>query len=267
MADDQSAPRGGQVLVTREGRITRITLSSPGKKNAISQAMYRTMRDALNDSAASPDVNVVVIQGADGLFTSGNDVADFGGPAPGEATAGEKAMSFQFLEAIATFPKPIVAQVEGLAIGVGCTMLLHCDAVYAADDTRFQLPFVNLGLVPEAASSYLLPRMMGAARASELVLFGEMFTAAVAQEVGIVAQVLPKEALAAHVQKRAEALAAKAPGALRHTKALLRKVSSAGVLERMAEEGEVFAAAVAGPEFAEALSAFQAKRAPDFSKF
>jgi enoyl-CoA hydratase/carnithine racemase len=260
MADGQALPAGGEIRQAQDAGVARLTIASPGKKNALSQAMYLALCDALNAAAAADEVKVVVLQGADGVFTSGNDVADFGGP-----VAGGKPPSIQFLETIAVFPKPIVAQVEGLAIGIGSTMLLHCDLIYAAEGTRFQLPFVNLGLVPEAASSYLLPRLMGAARASELLMLGEVFSAAVAREVGLVTQVLPPQELAAHVQARAATLAAKAPQALRRTKALLRSLPSGIVLGRIAEEAEIFRACVAGPEFAEALSAFQQKRAPDFS--
>ncbi|HEX7759731.1 MAG TPA: enoyl-CoA hydratase-related protein [Caulobacteraceae bacterium] len=261
MADGQTIRAGGEIRVDHDAGITRLTIASPGKKNALSQAMYLAICAALDAAAAADDVKVVVLQGADGVFTSGNDVAEFGGP-----VGGGKVPSIQFLETIAAFPKPIVAQVEGLAIGIGSTMLLHCDLIYAAEGTRFQLPFVNLGLVPEAASSYLLPRLMGAARASELLLLGEMFSAAVAQEVGLVTQVLPVQDLAAHVQARAVALAAKPPHALRRTKALVRSLPAGIVLGRIAEETEVFSACVAGPEFAEALAAFQEKRPPDFSK-
>lgn len=261
MADDQRAPSGGQILVTREGRVTRLTFANPGKKNALSRAMYLTLCAAMNEAAAASDVNVLVLQGADGVYTSGNDVADFNAPA-----TDEKPAAVQFIETIAQFPKPIVAQVEGLAVGVGCTMLLHCDLVYAAEGARLQLPFVNLGLVPEAASSYLLPRLVGAARAAELLMLGEMFSASVAREYGIVTTVLPAEDLASHVKTRAEALAAKPPAALRQTKALLRSLPAGGVLGRMAEENEIFKACVAGPEFAEAYAAFRDKRAPDFSK-
>ncbi len=261
MADDQRAPGGGEIRVSHEGRITRLTFVSPGKKNALNQVMYLAMRDALNAAAAAPDVNVVLLQGADGTFSNGNDASDTSAPAPGE-----KAGALQFIETIAAFPKPIVAQVEGVANGLGCTMLLHCDLVYAAEDARFRLPFVNLGLVPEAASTYLLPRLMGAARAAELVMLGEMFSAAHALEVGLVTAILPPQDLASHVQSRAEALAAKPRAAVGRTKALLRRLPTGAVMERIAEESQAIVESLTGPEFAEVLLALREKRAPDFSK-
>lgn len=261
MAHDQRDPGDGEIQVSREGRITRLTFVSPGKKNALNQAMCRALRDALNAAASAPDVSVVLLQGADGTFSNGNDASDTSAPPPGE-----KAGTLQFIETIAAFPKPIVAQVEGVASGLGCTMLLHCDLVYAAEDARFRLPFINLGLIPEAASTYLLPRLMGAARAAELALLGEVFSAAHALEVGLVSAVLPPQDLAGHVQSRAEALAAKPPAAVARTKALLRRVPQAPVMTRIGEESEAIAASLAGPEFAEVLLAFREKRAPDFSR-
>ena len=262
MADGQgTATASSGIVAVEDGGVLRLTMSNPGKKNAISKAMYRTLAKALDAAADTDSVRVVVIQGADGVFTSGNDVADFGGDDDGQPSA-----PFQFLYAITKFPKPIVAQVEGLAIGIGTTMLLHCDLVYAAKDARFQLPFVNLGLVPEAASSFLLPRLVGDVQAAELILLGEMFTAGKALELKLVNAILSPEELAAHVQSRAEALAAKAPNALRHCKALLRSPDKGGVPARLEEERVLFAEAIAGPEFAEALNAFLERRKPDFSK-
>lgn len=261
MADDGHKASGGEIQVSHENQITRLTFASPGRKNVLGQSMYLALCDALNEAAAAPNVNVVVLQGADGIFTAGNDASDTTKPTPGE-----KPGTLQFIETIAAFPKPIVAKVEGVAIGLGCTMLLHCDLIYAADDARFLIPFINQAVVPEAASTYLLPRLMGNARASELVMFGEMFSAQIAHEVGIVTAVLPPHELESHVQKRVEALAAKPRAAIRRAKALLRSVPAGGVMERIAEESEAIAACVAGPEFAEMLAAFREKRKPDFSK-
>lgn len=261
MADDNRASGGGEIRVSREDRVLHLTFASPGRKNALGQAMYLVLRDALNAAAASPDINVVVLQGADGTFTTGNDAADTTKPPPGE-----KPGTLQFIETIAAFPKPIVAKVDGVAIGLGCTMLLHCDLVYAAENARFLLPFVNQALVPEAASTYLLPRLMGLARASELVLLGEMFSARVAQDVGLVTAVLPSADLEAHVQARASLLAAKPRAAVRRAKALLRSVPPGGAMGRIAEESEAIEACLAGPEFAEMLAAFRDKRPPDFSR-
>lgn len=261
MSDNRTASKGGQVLIARERGVITMTMAAPGKKNALSQAMYRALSAGLREATASADVRVVVLQGEGGVFTSGNDVTDFAGRAPGEKPA-----SIEFLETIATFPKPIIAQVDGLAVGVGCTMLLHCDLIYAAEGTRFQLPFVNLGLVPEAGSSYLLPRLMGATRAAELLFFGDMFSAQTARDVGIVTSVHAPDALGAHVGARAAALAAKPPNSLKETKGLLRRHPAADILQRIAEESVIFGACVAGPEHAEARAAFSEKRPADFSK-
>lgn len=261
MADGQVTTASSGILAAEAGGILRLTMSNPGKKNAISKAMYRSLARSLDEAAVSDSVRVVVIQGADGVFTSGNDVADFGGEDDGQPSA-----PFEFLYAITRFPKPVVAQVEGLAIGIGTTMLLHCDLVYAAADARFQLPFVNLGLVPEAASSFLLPRLLGDVRAAELILLGEMFSAEQALDFKLVNGLFAPADLAAHVQSRAEALATKAPQALRHCKALLRSPDRGGVPARLEEEKVLFAEAVKGPEFAEALSAFRERRKPDFFK-
>ncbi|WP_374572338.1 enoyl-CoA hydratase-related protein [Phenylobacterium sp.] len=259
-ADEDAAPQGGRISATREGHVERLTISNPGRKNALTQVMYRDLADALLAAARTPEVAVVVIEGRGGVFTSGNDVSDFSaGPSDGPTGVA------MFLDAIIAYPKPIIAKVEGLAIGIGTTMLLHCDLVYAAEDARFQLPFVNLGLVPEAASSYLLPRLMGQARAAELLMFGEMFSAQTALELGVVTSVHPADDLARHVCARAAALATKAPNALERTKALLRSLPEGGVRGRMAEEAAAFATCLAGSEFKEAITAFREKRAPVFA--
>lgn len=254
-------PETPQAIVERDGAVMWITLSNPTKKNAINGAMYKGVADALASADADPAIAVAVIKGAGEVFTSGNDVSDFTARKPGEPSP-----AFVFLDAISTFGKPLIAQVDGLAIGVGCTMLLHCDLVYASDRARLQLPFVNLGLVPEAASSLLLPRLAGHAKAAELMMFGEMFPASEGKEVGIVNAVLPAEALAAHVAERAAALAARPRAAMKLTKALLRDLPADRIKARMAEEGAIFAKCIAGPEFREAATAFREKRAPDFSR-
>jgi enoyl-CoA hydratase/carnithine racemase len=242
--------------------ILTIRLNRPEKKNAISVAMYGAIADALERAATEPAVRVTVITGTADAFTSGNDVADFlkRPPSDGESPV------FRFLRLISTAPKPLVAAVNGLAVGVGVTLLLHCDLVYAAEDATFALPFVNLGIVPEAASSLLLPRLAGHQRAAELFFFGDKFDARTAQAAGIVNTVLPSADLATTVRDRALALAAKPPAALRLTKALL-KGQSTTVPDRMAEEGVHFAAQLKSPEAREAMEAFLQRRKPDFSRF
>lgn len=242
--------------------ILTLRISRPDKKNALTIAMYAAMADALERAETDPSVRAIIITGTADVFTSGNDVVDFlqRPPNSGESPA------FRFLRAISTAGKPLIAAVNGVAIGIGVTMLLHCDLVYAAPESVFQLPFVNLALVPEAASSLLLPRLAGHQRAAELVLFGDRFDAAKAHEVGIVNAIFPAADLAAAVRERALALAAKPPSALRLTKALL-KGKSTTVPERMAEEGAHFATQLQSPEAREAMEAFLQRRKPDFSKF
>lgn len=258
-----SDPNATDLIVTdlADGILT-IRLNRPDKKNAITVAMYGAMADALGRAALDKAVRVVVVTGTGDAFTGGNDVQDFlqRPPSDGETPV------FRFLRAISTAPKPLVASVNGLAVGVGVTLLLHCDLVYAAEDATFALPFVNLGLVPEAASSLLLPRLAGHQRAAELLFFGDRFDARTAREVGIVNAIFPGAELAGSVRERALALAAKPPASLRLTKALL-KSHSTDVAERMAEEGAHFAAQLKSPEAREAMEAFLQRRKPDFSRF
>lgn len=258
-----SDPAAADLIVTdlADGILT-IRLNRPNKKNAITVAMYAAMADALSRAAEDKAARVVVVTGTADAFTSGNDVADFlqRPPSDGESPV------HRFLRAISTAPKPLVASVNGLAVGVGVTMLLHCDLVYAAAEATFALPFVNLGLVPEAASSLLLPRLAGHQRAAELLFFGERFDARTAHEVGLVNAIFPGAELAAAVRERALALAAKPPASLRLTKALMKGPSTT-VSERMAEEGAHFAQQLKSPEAREAMEAFLQRRTPDFSRF
>lgn len=252
------------ILVERDGGVITLRMNRPDKRNALTQAMYSGLADGLDAAAADSGVRVVVITGAGGAFTAGNDLGDF--LAEGPRDGSERPVG-RFLRTISRFPKPLVAAVDGVAVGVGTTMLLHCDLVYAADTARFQLAFINLGLVPEAASSLLLPRMIGTARASELLMLGESFSAGDAERYGIVNRVVPADALPALAAERAAALAAKPAAALRATKQLLRHSTTTGVAERMAEEGALFAAGLQSPEAREAMTAFMEKRKPDFSRF
>jgi enoyl-CoA hydratase/carnithine racemase len=242
--------------------ILAIRINRPEKKNALTAAMYSALADALERADAEVSVRVVTLTGTDDSFSSGNDIQDFmqQKPTPGETPV------LRFLRVISTTRKPLIAAVNGLAVGVGVTMLLHCDLVYAASTATFQLPFVNLGLVPEAASTLLLPRLVGHQRASELMLLGDKFDAAAAQALGFVNAVHPTQALAAAVRERAALLAAKPPSALRLTKALL-KSETTGVAARMAEESVQFAKQLQSPEVQEAFGAFFQRRKPDFSRF
>ena len=252
----------GQILTSTADAILQIVLNRPEKKNALTVAMYSAMANALETADRDPAVRVIVITGTDGCFTSGNDVADFLEHPPLE----DGSQALRFLRAISTATKPVIAGVNGLAIGIGVTMLLHSDLAYAADSASFQLPFVNLALVPEAASSMLLPRMAGYHRAAELLLLGERFDARAALEMGLVNAIYPAAELASVVQAKAAALAAKPPAALRMTKALLKR-DTESIPARMAHEGQYFAQQLKSPEAREAMEAFMQRRKPDFSRF
>jgi enoyl-CoA hydratase/carnithine racemase len=253
-----------QIVTDVIDRILRIRIDRPERKNALSVAMYADLVAALRHAADDPAVRVVLLHGHPQVFTSGNDIADFMDAA---TPFDEDRPVFQFLRAISTAPKPIVAAVTGPAIGIGTTLLLHCDLVYAGESARFQLPFVNLALVPEAASTHLLPVAIGYHRAAELMLLGESFTAAKAREYGIVTEVVSDAQALEAAHAAAAKLAARPPAALRLTKMLLKQSGAEAVSRRLSEEGRHFAAQRQSPEAAEAFRAFFEKRPPDFSKF
>ena len=243
--------------------VLRIQINRPEKKNALTVAMYAEMAAACEHAAVDSGVRVILIHGHPQVFTSGNDLSDFMNDPP----ASEDSPVFRFLRALSSAAKPVVAAVSGAAIGIGTSLLLHCDLVYAGENTRFQLPFVNLGLVPEAASSLLLPASIGYQRAAELLLLGEAFSAAKARDYGIVTEVVDDDAVLDTAMAAAKKLAAKPPAALRLAKGLMKKAMAAAVAQQMREEGEHFARQLRSPEAAEAFKAFFEKRAPDYSKF
>jgi enoyl-CoA hydratase/carnithine racemase len=251
------------VLTQTRDRVARIELNRPDKKNALTVEMYQAMADALRAAEADPQVRVTLIHGQPNCFSAGNDLHDFLERPP----HAEGSPVFQFLIAISTAAKPLIAAVAGPAVGVGTTMLLHCDLVYAAPQTRFQLPFVPLGLLPEASSSLLLPLSAGHQRAAELLLLGQPFSAEKALAAGIVTEVVPAEELLKHAQDAAAAVAALPPESVRLTKALMRKRNAADVAARMAEEGRLVLERLGSPEAKEAMTAFLEKRKPDFSRF
>jgi enoyl-CoA hydratase/carnithine racemase len=251
------------ILATTSDRICTIELDRADKKNAITADMYQAMADALRAAEADPQVRVVLIHGKTDCFTAGNDLKDFLERPP----AGENSPVFQFLQRISTAAKPLVAAVGGPAVGIGTTMLLHCDFVYAAPNARFQLPFVPLGLVPEAGSSLLLPLLAGYQRAAELLMLGRPFTAEKALAAGIVTEVVAEDKLLATALEAATALAALPPASLRQTKALMKAPRAGALVEAMTQEGEQFRAQLASAEAKEAMQAFFEKRKPDFSKF
>ncbi|HYX52241.1 MAG TPA: enoyl-CoA hydratase [Candidatus Limnocylindrales bacterium] len=251
-----------QVQVQVENRVMAIRMNRPEKKNALTGAMYNAMRDALRKAGGNPQVRAVLLTGTQDCFTAGNDLADFAAAKPGEPVP-----ALTFLEVLTATPKPVVAAVAGVAVGIGTTMLLHCDLVYAAKSARFQLPFVNLGLCPEAASSMILPAMAGSHRASELLMLGEPFGADVGREIGLVNQVVDDAELFAAAAAKAQALAEKPPAAMRATKALIKGSVSAAIAEAMKRESAQFGALLQGPEAKEAMAAFMERRKPDWSKF
>lgn len=244
-------------------RIMSIRFNRPDKKNALTQAMYAAAADALASADQDDAVRVVLITGTDNCFTSGNDLSDFLNSPPG----GDNSPVGRFLKAISTARKPLVAAVEGIAVGIGTTMLLHCDLVYAGQGARLQLPFVNLALVPEAGSSYLLPKLMGHQRAAELLMLGEMFGAQKAADYGIVNGVCADGQAYELAHAQARSLAAKPPAALRLTKALMKGKHRQAVAEQMQTEMQQFGQRLVSPEAREAMQAFMERRAPDFSKF
>jgi enoyl-CoA hydratase/carnithine racemase len=245
-----------------EAGVMTITLNRLDRKNSITSAMYGAMADSLASAQEDASVRVVVLQGHETVFSAGNDIGDFLNKPP----AGMDSPVFRFLRGIATFPKPLLAAVCGPAVGIGTTMLLHCDLVYAGDNAAFSLPFVNLGLVPEAASSLLVPQMLGYHRAAEALMLGEPFMAEAALEVGLVNRVLPPTEANNYAQQQARKLAAKPLSSLVETKRLMKKGQQQLVLQQMGDEGTSFSRMLTEPAAKEAFTAFMEKRKPDFSK-
>ena len=251
------------VQTTIDDRLLRIRFNRPKKKNAITRDMYSVMADAIVSSNGDPSVRVVVFEGSEGCFTSGNDLMDF----MNAPDTGPDSPVGRFLSALSTAEKPVVAAVTGIAVGIGTTLLLHCDLVYASEKAKFHMPFVNLGLVPEFGSSLILPGLMGQRRAAELLLLGQPFDAAQACALGIVNAVVPEDRVVEVALEKARALAQQAPSALRQTKKLMKRANSQAIAEQIVEEGSHFAALLSSPEAMEAFQAFMEKRKPDFSTF
>ncbi len=251
------------VISERHGAVHRLALNRPEKKNALTLAMYSALTEGLLAAAAEPGVRVVVLEGSDACFTAGNDIADFASGFSAEKFA----PIFQFLETIHRFEKPIVARVNGVAVGIGTTMLLHCDIVFAGEGARFQLPFTNLALCPEAASSWLLPRVIGYQRAAEMLLLGEPITAARAHTFGLVNHVIPDAGTRDAAWFAAEKLAAQPAASVRLTKSLLKRRHADTVSAVMKEEALLFGERLQSPEAMEAFMAFSQRRKPDFSAY
>ncbi len=249
------------ILQHQEAGVLTLTLNRLAKKNSFTAAMYAALADALTQAATEASVRVVVLQGHETVFSAGNDIGDFLNQPPSTPDSSV----FRFLKAIASFPKPLLASVCGPAVGVGTTLLLHCDLVYAGDNAMFSMPFVNLGLCPEAASSLLVPRLMGYQRAAEALLMGEPFMAEAALEVGLINRVVPPTEANAVARQQALKLAAKPLSSLLETKRLLKASITPAVLQRIEEEGVSFGRMLHEPAAREAFGAFLDKRKPDFS--
>jgi enoyl-CoA hydratase/carnithine racemase len=247
--------------------VATIEIARPEKKNALTVAMYSAMAEALRAATADPAVRAVLIIGQPGVFTSGNDIEDFMSRPPGQGSDAAESPVFKFMRALLDCDKPVVAAVTGAAIGIGTTMLLHCDFVYVSDEARLAMPFVSLGLVPEFASSLVVPQLMGHRRAAEKYLLGDPFTAEQAVECGIASAVLPAGEVLNHARRVAERFNHLPPGAVREAKQLMMAPHRELVLQTIRTEGELFAKRLRSPEAMEAFTAFFQKRKPDFSKF
>ncbi|MBM3512340.1 MAG: enoyl-CoA hydratase [Alphaproteobacteria bacterium] len=250
------------IATSIDAAVLTLRFNRPDKKNAITGAMYAALAEALRAADSNPAVRVAVITGAGDAFTAGNDLKDFAEDPPKTADA----PVFRFMDAMASFSKPVIAAVNGVAVGIGTTLLLHADAAYAVPSAKFSLPFVNLALVPEFASSQLLARFVGLRKAQDLLMTGSAFDAETALKLGLLNAVVPADQLAATVSTMALALAAKPPAALRATKALIRG-DLAAIKATIGAEAQVFGERLRSPELQEAVSAFFSKRPPDFSKF
>jgi enoyl-CoA hydratase/carnithine racemase len=252
-----------EVLTERSGAVLRIQINRPEKKNALTAAMYEAMAGALRSGDDDRAVRVVLFHGSGDTFTAGNDLRDFRDHPP----AGEDSPVFRFMIALAGARKPVVAAVHGAAVGIGTTMLFHCELAYAAEGTRFHMPFVDLGLVPEFGSSLLLPAIAGHRRASELLLLGRPFDAAMAKEIGLVNAIVPAGGLLETAMAAAQALAEKPAAAVRLSKMLMKRGMAPLLDGVMHDEGRLFAERLVSPEAKEAFTAFLEKRKPDFSRF
>ena len=250
------------ILTHIDAGVMTITFNRLDKKNSITSTMYAAMADAVAQAAADASVRVVLFQGHESIFSAGNDIGDFLNQPPST----QESPVFRFLRGIATFEKPLLAAVAGPAVGIGTTMLFHCDLVYAGDNAAFSMPFVNLGLCPEAASSLLAPRMFGYHRAAEALLMGDPFFAEAAQEVGLVNRVVPPTEVNGYAQAQARKLAGKPLSSLIETKRLMKGGYQQEVLAKMDEEGASFGRMLREPAAREAFGAFMEKRKPDFSK-
>lgn len=256
------------ILSSKANGILTIEFNRLERKNAITTVMYQAMADAINGAGQDASVRVILITGKPEIFTAGNDLDDFLKTAkPADGAAFTDRPVFQFMRALSGTGKPVVAAVSGAAIGIGTTLLMHCDLVYAADSAKFSVPFAQLGLCPEFGSSLLMAQAAGHARAAEKLMLGEPFLAQEAYDMGIVSKVLPAAEVLAYAQGQAAKLAALPATSVRNTKRLMKAGRASEVQAVIETEGQLFGQMLLAPEAKEAFTAFFEKRKPDFSQF
>lgn len=252
------------IRTTLEDHILTVRIDRPDRKNALTHDMYTALGDALERAGTEPGIRCVLFTGSEECFTAGNDLGDFAQGLPG---AFEETPVGLFLLLLATATKPVVASVNGPAVGIGTTMLLHCDMVFAGDNARFQMPFTNLGLCPEGGSSLLLPSWLGRVRAAELLMLGNTFSSDDAFRLGLINRVCPSQDTESLALAACKQLAAQPPAAIRAAKTLINRPTTEQLRETMLAEGSLFSERLKSPEAAEAFRAFMEKRAPDYSGF
>ena len=254
------------VLEARNAGVLTLTLNRPAQRNAFNTVMWRELRDALRDAKADDGVRAVVLTGAGGAFSAGQDLAEMAQSTTAPSASSGAHPFGEFLDELCAFDKPLIAAVNGVAVGIGLTVLLHCDFVFVADGARLRAPFVTLGVVPEAAASHLLPLVIGWRNALDLLFSDGWLTAARAVELGLANRLCAPADVLAEAQTKAAAVATLPPEALRHTKRLLLATREAAVRAARAREDDAFRVRVGSPENIEAVTAFFEKRAPDFAK-
>lgn len=252
------------VLTEKKDRILVVRLNRPERKNALTHDMYTALGDAIEQARDDDDIRCILYTGSEYCFTAGNDLGDFAAGLPGNF---EDTPVGRFLFLMATSSKPIVAAINGPAVGIGTTMLMHCDLVFAGNNTRFQMPFANLGLCPEGGSSLLLPNWLGRVRAAELLMLGGAFSAEDALRMGLINRICEPAQTETAALEACARLTAQPPAAIRATRELLNRATGAALESAMLAEGRLFAERLESPEAAEAFRAFREKRKPDFSGF
>ncbi|NMT63393.1 enoyl-CoA hydratase [Marinobacter orientalis] len=252
------------VLTKKNNHILTVRINRPDRKNALTHDMYTALGEAIEQAQQDSDIRCILYTGSEDCFTAGNDLADFAAGLPGDF---ENTPVGRFLFLLATTNTPIIAAVNGPAVGIGTTMLLHCDMVFAGNNTRFQMPFASLGLCPEGGSSLLLPAWLGRVRAAELLMLGDAFSADEALHMGLISRVCEPARTEASALEACARIAAQPPAAIRATRELLNKANADDLKTTMLAEGKRFAERLESPENAEAIKAFTEKRKPDFSNF